>query len=161
MTGADFIETPGVARSTLLFMESFRMSGVESFVKRVEDVKPEAWSDARGRLTFHTLISGDLTPSEGLVAGVSIIEPGGELALHAHAPPEVYFALEGEALVTIDGLERRVAAGAAVFIPGDALHGVRNPFDRAFKIFYVFPANRFDEIEYRFSTPLPEGEGQG
>jgi len=127
------------------------MSRVEPFVKRVEDVKPEAWSDSRGRLTFHTLISGDLTPSEGLVAGVSIIEPGGELAMHSHTPPEVYFVLEGEALVMVDGVERKVSAGAAVFIPGDAPHGVRNLFDRAFKIFYVFPANRFDEIEYKFA----------
>ena len=127
------------------------MSRVESFVKRVEDVKPEAWSDARGRLVFHTLISGDLTPSEGLVAGVTILEPGGELALHRHTPPEVYFVLDGEALVTVDGVERKVSADAAVFIPGDALHGVRNPFDRPFKLFYVFPANRFDEIEYKFA----------
>jgi quercetin dioxygenase-like cupin family protein len=129
------------------------MSGVKSFVKRVEDVKPEAWSDSRGHLTFQTLVSGDLTPSEGLVAGVSTLEPGGELAMHSHAPPEVYFVLEGEALVTVDGVERRVSAGAAVFIPGDAPHGVRNPFERPFKIFYVFPANRFDEIEYKFSAP--------
>ncbi len=92
------------------------MSKPESFVKRVEDVKPEAWSDARGRLSFHTLISGDVTPSEGLVAGVSIVEPGGELAMHRHTPPEIYFALEGAALVTIDGVERKVSAGAAVWL---------------------------------------------
>lgn len=128
------------------------MSRPESFVKRVEDVEAEAWSDARGRLSFHTLVSGDLTPSEGLVAGVAIVEPGGELAAHAHAPPEIYFALEGAALVTIDGVERKVSAGATVYIPGDALHSIRNPFDRTFKIFYVFPADRFDDIEYKFAA---------
>jgi quercetin dioxygenase-like cupin family protein len=127
------------------------MSRPKSFVKRVEDVKPESWSDARGRLSFHTLISGDLTPSEGLVAGVSTLEPGGELAMHSHAPPEVYYVLEGSALVTVDGVERKVSAGAAVFIPGDAPHGVRNPFDLTFKVFYVFPADRFDQIEYKFA----------
>ncbi|HLJ71807.1 MAG TPA: cupin domain-containing protein [Roseiarcus sp.] len=124
----------------------------ESFVKRVEDVEPEAWSDARGRLSFHTLISGDLTPSEGLVAGVAIVEPGGELAAHAHAPPEIYFALDGAALVTIAGVERKVSAGAAVYIPSDAVHSIRNPFDRAFRIFYAFPADRFDAIEYKFAA---------
>ena len=132
------------------------MSKSESFVKRVEEVEPEAWCDARGRLTFHTLVSGDVTPSEGLVAGVSIVEPGGELALHRHTPPEIYFALEGAALVTIDGVERKVSAGAAVFIPGDAAHGIRNPFDQTFKIFYVFPADRFDDIEYRFESSAPK-----
>ncbi|HEV3045004.1 MAG TPA: cupin domain-containing protein [Roseiarcus sp.] len=126
------------------------MSKSESFVKRVEDVKPEAWSDARGRLSFHTLVSADVTPSNGLVAGVCTIEPGGELAAHSHAQAEIYFALEGSAVVTIDGVERKVSADATVFIPGDALHSIRNPFDKAFKIFYVFPADRFDQIHYDF-----------
>jgi quercetin dioxygenase-like cupin family protein len=126
------------------------MSKPESFVKRVEDVKPQAWSDARGRLSFHTLVSADVTPSNGLVAGVTIVEPGGELAAHSHAQPEIYFALDGSGMVTIDGVERKVSADAAVFIPGDALHSIRNPFDRAFKFFYVFPADRFDQIQYDF-----------
>jgi quercetin dioxygenase-like cupin family protein len=111
----------------------------------------EAWGDERGRIAFHTLISADRTPSEGLVAGVAIVEPGGELALHSHAPPEIYFALEGAAVVTIDEVERTLSAGAAAFIPGSARHGIRNPFDRTFKIFYVFPADRFDEIQYNFA----------
>jgi quercetin dioxygenase-like cupin family protein len=126
------------------------MSKPEPFVKRAEDVKAETWSDARGRLAFQTLVSGDVTPSDGLVAGVSWLEPGGELAAHSHAPPEIYHVLEGSALVTIDGVERKVSAGATVFIPGDAVHSVRNPFDQAFKVFYVFPADRFDQIEYKF-----------
>ena len=96
------------------------MSNVEPFVTRVEDVKPEAWNDARGRLSFHTLISGGATPSNGLVAGVSVVEPDGSLALHSHAQPEIYFVLDGAAVVTIDGVERTVSPGAAVFIPGDA-----------------------------------------
>jgi quercetin dioxygenase-like cupin family protein len=126
------------------------MSKVEPFVTRIDDVPLESWSDERGRIAFHTLMSGDRTPSEGLVAGVAIVEPGGHLALHSHAPPEIYFALEGAALVTIEGVERTLSAGAAAFIPGNARHGIRNPFDRTFKIFYVFPADRFDEIEYKF-----------
>jgi oxalate decarboxylase/phosphoglucose isomerase-like protein (cupin superfamily) len=139
------------------------MSKPEPFVKRLEDVKPEKWSDARGRLSFHTLVSGDVTPSKGLTAGVTIVPPGGELAMHSHAPPEIYFAFEGVAIVTIEGIERTVSVGATVFIPGNALHAIRNPFDADFKMFYVFPADRFDEIEYKFveRTPLPKGEGQG
>jgi quercetin dioxygenase-like cupin family protein len=127
------------------------MSKPEPFVVRVEDVPAEFWSDARGRLSFHTLVSGERTPSEGLVAGVAIVEPGGELALHSHAPPEIYFALEGVAIVTIDGVEWALSAGAAAFIPGHARHAIRNPFDRAFKLFYVFPADRFDAIRYDFA----------
>jgi quercetin dioxygenase-like cupin family protein len=127
------------------------MSNLEPFVTRVEDVEPQAWNDARGRLSFHTLISGDTTPSNGLVAGVSLVEPGGELALHSHAPPEIYFVLEGVAIVTIDGVARTVSPGAAVFIPGGARHAIRNSFDQTFKILYVFPADRFDQIHYEFA----------
>ncbi|WP_158817967.1 cupin domain-containing protein [Methylocapsa sp. S129] len=126
------------------------MSEIESFVTRVEDVKPAAWNDQRGRLSFHTLISGESTPSDGLVAGVAIVEPGGALALHSHAQPEIYFVLEGAAIVTIEGVERTVSPGAAVFIPGAARHSVRNAFDKTFRFFYVFPADRFDQIQYNF-----------
>jgi quercetin dioxygenase-like cupin family protein len=127
------------------------MSKPQPFVTRLEDAPLETWSDARGRLSFHTLVSGDRTPSEGLVAGVAIVAPGGELALHSHTQPEIYFALEGKAVVTIDGVAHDVAAGAAVFIPGDAPHGISNPFGETFRIFYVFPADRFEEIRYRFA----------
>jgi quercetin dioxygenase-like cupin family protein len=126
------------------------MSKPVPFVVRVEDVPAVAWNDARGRLSFHTLVSGGLTPSEGLVAGVAIVEPGGDLAPHSHAPAEVYFALEGVAIVTIDGVERTLSAGAAAYIPRNARHAIRNPFDQAFKIFYVFPADRFEDIRYEF-----------
>jgi hypothetical protein len=85
------------------------MSKPQPFVTRLEDAPLESWSDARGHLSFHTLVSGDRTPSEGLVAGVAIVAPGGELAQHAHAQPEIYFALEGKALVTIDGVEHTVS----------------------------------------------------
>jgi quercetin dioxygenase-like cupin family protein len=126
------------------------MSKSRPFITRFEDVPLESWSDSRGRLSFHTLVSGDRTPSEGLVAGVAIVAPGGELALHSHAQPEIYFALEGKAVVTIDGVAHNVVAGAAVFIPGGAQHGISNPFGETFRIFYVFPADRFDEIRYNF-----------
>jgi quercetin dioxygenase-like cupin family protein len=126
------------------------MSKPEPFVKRIEDVKPVSWSDARGRLSFHTLVSGGITPSNGLTAGVTIVRPGGELAMHSHKPPEIYFGVEGAAIVTIEGVERTVSAGMTVFIPGDALHAIRNPFDADFKMFYVFPADSFSDIEYKF-----------
>jgi quercetin dioxygenase-like cupin family protein len=129
------------------------MSNVEPFVTRVEHVKPEAWDDARGRLSFHTLISGGATPSNGLVAGVAVVAPGGSLALHSHAQPEMYFVLEGAAVVTIDGVERTVSPGAAVFIPGDARHSIRNQSAETFRILYVFPADSFEQIHYDFVAP--------
>ena len=124
---------------------------VESFVASAENTAPEVWDDARGRLSFHTLISAGATPSNGLVAGVSAIEPGGGLARHRHAPPEIYYVLEGAATVTIDGVARVVSAGAAVFIPGNAWHSIDNNFEKPFRIFYVFPTDRFEDVEYVFA----------
>jgi mannose-6-phosphate isomerase-like protein (cupin superfamily) len=110
------------------------MSKIESFVTGVEAVERQTWDDPRGRLAFHTLVSGEATPSNGLVAGVAIVEPGGELAPHSHAQQEIYFVLEGAALVTIEGVERKVALGATVFIPGHARHAIHNPFAETFRI---------------------------
>jgi mannose-6-phosphate isomerase-like protein (cupin superfamily) len=129
------------------------MPTVEPFVSRVEDVELQSWNDRRGRLSFKTLVSGDTTPSDSLVAGISIVETGGALAPHSHAQAEIYFVLEGAGLVTVDDVEHKVSPGATLFIPGDARHSVRNPFDATFRFFYVFAADRFDEIRYKFVDP--------
>ena len=77
--------------------------------------------------------------------------PEGEgLKLHRHAQPEIYYVAEGAGAVTIDGVETAVYAGCAVFIPGDAEHGVCNAADTVLRIFYVFPADRFSDVIYRF-----------
>ena len=110
----------------------------------------ERWQDqARGTLRFCTLISAPDTPTDSLVCGVAMMAPGETFALHAHAHPEVYFGLEGEAEVMIDGQPHRLAPGVALFIPGGAIHGV--PFSaRPLKWFYTFAADRFADIDYRF-----------
>jgi quercetin dioxygenase-like cupin family protein len=128
-----------------------RKSAVEGFVTSAADVAAEAWDDARGRISFHTLISSGDTPSNGLVAGLATVESGGNLAKHRHAPAEIYYAVEGAATVTIDGNARVVSAGAAVFIPGNSWHQIDNAFDRPFRFLYVFPADRFEDVEYVFA----------
>ena len=74
----------------------------------------------------------------------------GVLQPHRHDQAELYFVAEGAGVITIDGVESAVAAGNAVFIPGDALHGLRNEGAAVLKVFYVFPAASFSEIIYRF-----------
>lgn len=57
----------------------------------------EEWSDpVRGNVGFRTLISGDVTPSSALTAGLAELAPGGWLGEHRHDPAEVYFVTEGE-----------------------------------------------------------------
>jgi oxalate decarboxylase/phosphoglucose isomerase-like protein (cupin superfamily) len=50
----------------------------------------------------------------------------------------------------IEGKARPVAAGSAVFIPGNALHSCENTGTSDLRIAYVFAANSFEEIEYVF-----------
>jgi len=44
-----------------------------------------------------------------------------------HRADQIIYIVEGEALLRVDGDERRVGAGALVVIPAGARHHVRNP----------------------------------
>lgn len=111
----------------------------------------EGWDDdLRGRVRWRTLFDAGQTPTEALTAGVAEIEPGDQLKVHRHTPPELYYLLAGEGIVTIDGTEHPVKAGTAVFIPGNAMHGIRNTGATLLRFFYAFAVNSFSEVEYIF-----------
>jgi quercetin dioxygenase-like cupin family protein len=108
---------------------------------------PEGLLEERGRVLWQTLAEG-----EGLTLGVARFPPGEELHEHRHAQSEVYLVLDGTGVVTVDREEREVAAGAAVFIPGNALHSCRNTGDVELRLAYVLAADSFEDVEYVFST---------
>jgi quercetin dioxygenase-like cupin family protein len=124
---------------------------VEAIVRREDDCPPEGWDDAKGRLGWRTLLSGDVTPTVGLTAGIAETPPGGFLALHRHAPPELYHVLSGEGRMSLAGEERMIRAGDTVYIPGNAWHGVRNEGPDLLRIFYVFPVDAFSDVTYDFA----------
>jgi quercetin dioxygenase-like cupin family protein len=116
----------------------------------------ERWQDpARGTIRFRTLISAPDTPTDSLVCGVAMMAPGETFALHSHAHPEVYFGLEGEGEVMIDGQPWHLAPGVALFIPGGAIHGIPIA-SQPLKWFYTFAADGFADIRYRFVHEQPE-----
>jgi mannose-6-phosphate isomerase-like protein (cupin superfamily) len=81
--------------------------------------------------------------------GGNKLPAGDTFALHAHDHAEVYFGLEGEGDVMIDGQPHRLAPGVALFIPGGAIHGV--PLAAGpLTWFYTFAADGFSDIRYRF-----------
>jgi len=105
---------------------------------------------AFGTVRWRTLFCADRTTTGGVVMGIAEFAPGGTLLPHRHSPAEVYFGLEGAAVVTVDGVAQAMGPGVALFIPGDAEHGtVAGP--EGFRMLYVFPRDRFSEVEYRFS----------
>ncbi len=87
-----------------------------------------------------------------MVCGVATLEPGDDFALHHHAEPEVYFGVEGETTVMVNGTPCRLAPGVAIFIPSNAVHGIA-PVDQRVRYFYVFAADRFEDIAYTFVPP--------
>ena len=82
--------------------------------------------------------------------GIAKIPPAEALHEHRHRQAEIYLLLEGTALVTIAGKTRPVAAGSAVFIPGNALHSCQNTGTSDLRVAYVFAADSFEEVEYVF-----------
>ena len=127
---------------------------MQPVIARESEREWESWPDdevaARGEVRWKTLFSRDLTPTDALTLGIAEMEPGDRLAFHRHAQPELYLVLDGVATVAVAGREHRVEAGAAIFIPGGAVHGCRNAEDATLRFAYTFPADSFDEIEYVF-----------
>jgi quercetin dioxygenase-like cupin family protein len=119
----------------------------------IEDRSREGWSDSiRGHVSWYTLFSGDITPTDTMIAGVAELIPGGILNLHRHSQAEIYFVIEGQGTVTVDGKESIVGPGSAVFIPSDAEHGIKNDFSERLRFFYTFSADCFSDIEYKFQS---------
>jgi mannose-6-phosphate isomerase-like protein (cupin superfamily) len=135
---------------------------MQAVIAGVEDRSRESFDDpSRGDVTWFTLIDGDRTPTRDLCGGVAEFAPGSVgLKPHRHEQSEIYFITEGTGILTIDGVERAVRPGQAVFIPGNAEHGIRNGGASILRLFYVFPTARFSDVVYRFS-PAEVGTGRG
>jgi mannose-6-phosphate isomerase-like protein (cupin superfamily) len=117
------------------------------------DAPQDGWDHpARGRLSWRTLFSKGTTPSESMTCGVAELRPGDWLGLHRHAPAEIYYVLAGAGVMSLDGREIPVKAGSAVFIPGMVEHGIRQTGKEILRLFYSFPVDSFDSVEYRFSA---------
>jgi len=62
----------------------------------------------------------------------------------------VYFFLSGSGEVVVEGQATPVVAGDAVFIPGNTEHMSVNTGDVPLRLLYLFAADSFEEIVYRF-----------
>ncbi len=126
----------------------------QAVITRAEERPREVWDNpARGSVSWHTLFSSDITPTDGMCAGIAqLVSGGGGNPPHRHAEPEIYLILEGTGILTVDGKESVVGKGSAVFIPGNAWHALRNETAEDLKLFYVFPTGRFSDVVYEFPS---------
>lgn len=117
------------------------------------DCDLEEWSDeVRGKVQWRTLLSGDRTSTSGLTCGVAELPVGSpeSVTLHQHDPVEVYYILEGNGVLTIDGIEYEVSTGSTAYIPGNTLHGLMNTGVSPLRLLYIFPVDSFRDVEYVF-----------
>lgn len=106
---------------------------------------------SKGICSWKTLISAPQTATTALTAGIATLPPReGQLCPHRHSHAEIYHIISGRGIMQIDGVEQEVSAGSVVYIPGDAEHGIRNESDEEMKWLYVFGADSFGDVVYRF-----------
>lgn len=127
----------------------------------VTKIPPERFADpsANGDVTWRTLISAPNTATDTFTVGIATCAPGtsggcrGQLKPHRHEQAEIYHVTRGKGVVTIDGVDHDVSKGSVVWIPGDAEHGTRNTGEENLEWLYVFAADGFKDIVYRFDEP--------
>lgn len=133
------------------------MSRAPAVVIDSADIPTETWENpARGSICWQTLISAGVTQTNSLVCGLATLEAGDNFALHHHPEPEVYFGIEGETTVMVDGKNCRLAPGVTIFIPSNAIHGI-GPVAARVRFFYVFATDSFDDIAYTFPDTATSG----
>ena len=121
-------------------------------VTAVADQQWETWDDpVRGRLHWCLLDDGCSPSPESVTTGVMTLGEDGWLGRHRHAAPEMYYVLEGDAVVIVYDDEVRVGPGSLVRLPGDVEHGIRAA-GRPARVLFVFPTTAFDDVVYRFSA---------
>lgn len=129
---------------------------IEPLVIRDSDLRWEGWGAAfeatRGNVVWKTLFSQGKTPSEALTVGIARVPPGGRLAPHRHLQAEIYFVLEGEGVVQLACETYTVNPGTAIFIPGNAEHGISNPNASDVRFLYGFATDSFEDVIYVFDA---------
>ncbi|NBT32156.1 MAG: cupin domain-containing protein [Rhodobacteraceae bacterium] len=125
-----------------------------SFSVSLDSLPVEGGIDpAYGTVLWKTLINGTAADPKEFILGVAEFGPGGVLPPHRHAPAEFYFGLDGDGVVTIDGVAHPIRPGVALYVASYAEHAtVAGP--KGLRIVYGFSEPSFEGIEYHFS-PLP------
>lgn len=89
-----------------------------------------------------------MIPGAQCSMGIFRFEPGVVAQAHVHdTEVEVYFGLQGEGEVSIDGKPHRFSPGVAVYVPPKSLHQTRNVGDGVLEFIGFFaPAVSLDFV---------------
>ena len=125
------------------------------FVKNLASVSNQEWSSTEKYpgVRWKFLIDSDFDGSSGLSLGFAEIEPGGNLTLHYHSPAEIYVVTNGVGILNKSGELETIKKGDVVYIAGNIEHALKNNGKETLKFYWIFPTDRFSEVEY-FSSKL-------
>lgn len=116
----------------------------------------------RDNITSYLLVSEITGGSKNLTITLVEMEVGGTQHLHAHAPEQMYYILEGEGLMTIGAEQRVVKGGDCIFFPSFAQHGLVNIGETILRyLSAASPSFSADECQRLWPLPSMMEETQG
>ena len=120
------------------------------FVNNLETVSSQEWTstDKYPGVRWKFLIDKDFNGSTGLSLGYAEIAPGGNLTLHYHSPDEIYVITNGEGILNKSGDLEKIKEGDVVYIGRNEKHALKNDGKKILKFYWIFPTDRFSEVEY-------------
>ena len=120
------------------------------FVNNLKSVSDQEWSTTEKYpgVRWKFLIDADFNGSSGLSLGFAEIAPGGNLTLHYHSPAEIYVVTDGIGILNKSGEHEEIKKGDVVYIAENVKHGLKNNGKEILKFYWIFPKDRFSEVEY-------------
>jgi NDP-sugar pyrophosphorylase family protein len=97
-----------------------------------------AFSDAKLVKHDDRYVVCDKALSDRLVASITILHPGKQTTGHSHPVAEVYFFVEGEGEIELDGSRYRVGSKDIVLVKPNQFHRVYNTSDKELILVAVF-----------------------
>jgi len=87
---------------------------------------------------------------------VTLDPQGGQVPWHNQQQEEIYFILEGEGEMCLDGEKSEIRAGQAVYIPSGAFHQLTNTGTTPMRMIYCYgPAGEVAHWREELSGTLP------
>ena len=106
----------------------------------------------------HTrVLVGDNAPlkAKGFCMGQVTIYPGGQVPAHDHVQEEVYYVLQGDGEIEIEGEVKAIREGEAVYVPSGSKHNLRNPGKKDMTFLFVYsPAGVVDHWKQELEGKL-------
>lgn len=96
----------------------------------VEDVKHAAKDNESFRKVLFTGAHSQLV--------LMSLEPGEDIGLEVHEVDQLLYAVDGEGVAVMDGVEHEFEKGVIVCVPAGVQHNVSNTGDEALKLFTVY-----------------------